>query len=129
MDYSESVEMYLEVIYQIEKSYNVVKSVDVSKKLGISKPSVTKALKTLTKKGLIIHEPYKDIILTDIGRKKAKFISEKHQYITDFLTQSLNIDTKLAEKDACRIEHVISADTITAIKRYLEKKSESKLKI
>ncbi len=118
----ESREMYLEVIYRLEQKNGKVLSVDIAKELGYSKPSVSRAMGVLTEAGFITHTPYGDITLTDEGREKAKMIYLSHRLLTDFLTQILGVDADVAEADACKIEHVISEQTLNAIESYMQEK-------
>ena len=119
MDVSESLEMYLEAILELEAKNSVVRSVDIARFLGVTKPSVNRAMSNLKKEGYINQEPYGDIAFTEKGRNKANSIHELHHVITDFLIKSLGIDVAVAEADACRMEHVISSETVKAIKAYL----------
>jgi Mn-dependent DtxR family transcriptional regulator len=119
MDVSESLEMYLEAILELESKNNVVRSVDIARFLSVTKPSVNRAMSHLKKEGYIKQEPYGDVMLTEKGRNKASRIHELHHVITDFLTTSLGIDVSVAESDACRMEHVISAETVKAMKMFL----------
>lgn len=122
MDISESVEMYLEAILELEAKNNVVRSVDIARFLGVTKPSVNRAMTNLKNEGYILMEPYGDIVFTDKGRQTARHIHELHHIITDFLVGSLGISPELAEADACRIEHVISPEVVQAMKAYNSKK-------
>ncbi len=118
MDFSESAEMYLEAILELESKNKTVRSVDIARFLSVTKPSVNRAMHSLKKEGYILKEPYGDITFTQKGREKAIRIHEMHHTITDFLIKSLGIDAKVAEADACRIEHVISAQTLSAMRAY-----------
>ncbi len=118
MDFSESVEMYLEAILELEARNSVVRSVDIARFLGVTKPSVNRAMTNLKNEGYIRQEPYGDITFTEKGRSKAASIHELHHVITDFLVRSLSISADLAEADACRIEHVISPEVVQAMKTY-----------
>lgn len=120
MDFSESAEMYLEAILELESKNAVVRSVDVARFLGVTKPSVNRAMSNLKKEGYIQQEPYGDIMFTEKGRQKAARIHELHHVITDFLVGTLGIDSDVAEADACRMEHVISSETVKAMKAYLK---------
>jgi Mn-dependent DtxR family transcriptional regulator len=122
MDFSESIEMYLEAILELEAKNSVVRSVDVARFLGVTKPSVNRAMTNLKNEGYIRQEPYGDITFTDKGRNKASRIHELHHIITDFLVSSLGISPDLAEADACRIEHVISPEVVQAMRAYNNKK-------
>ncbi|NLT96978.1 MAG: metal-dependent transcriptional regulator [Christensenellaceae bacterium] len=119
---SESVEMYLEAILELEARNSVVRSVDIARFLGVTKPSVNRAMTNLKNEGYILMEPYGDIVFTEKGRETAKHIHELHHVITDFLVNSLGISPELAEADACRIEHVISPEVVQAMKEYNKKR-------
>ncbi len=124
MDFSESVEMYLEAILELEAKNNVVRSVDIARFLGVTKPSVNRAMTNLKNEGYIHQEPYGDITFTDKGRNKAISIHEMHHIITDFLMGSLDISAELAEADACRMEHVISPEVVQAMRVYNKKRQQ-----
>ena len=121
MDSSESLEMYLEAILELEENGESVRSVDIARFLGVTKPSVSRAMSNLKKEGYIQQEPYGSVSFTEKGREKAGRIHECHHIITDFLVKTLRINPATAEADACRMEHVISSETILAIKDYLKK--------
>lgn len=121
---NESQEMYLEVIYNIDQKNEVIRSIDIANELGYSKPSVSRAINKLKKDGFIAQEPYGHITMTDAGKKMAEKIKNKHVYLTEYLCLSLGLDKELAEKDACRIEHVVSKETMIAVKEYVAKNSK-----
>lgn len=118
---SESMEMYLETIYLLEKSEGHAHVVEIGRELGISKAGVTKASNQLKRLGYIFKEPYGSITLTEKGRKSAKEIYLKHKKISQYLASTLDIDMKEAEKNACRLEHIISENMYSAICSYLDK--------
>ena len=113
--------MYLEVIYDIDQRNEVIRSIDIANQLGYSKPSVNRAINKLKQEGLISQEPYGQITMTNQGRELAKRIKNKHIYLTEYLSLSLGIDKETAEKDACRIEHVVSKETMAAVIDYVNK--------
>ena len=116
-DMHESGEMYLESILQLTKEHGTVRSVDLAAFMGFSKPSVSRAVGLLKDKGYIIVDNG-NLILTEEGRKLAERIYERHHVLTDFLV-SIGVDETVADEDACRIEHVISEDSFSAIKKII----------
>lgn len=120
MKLRESSEMYLETILKLEGDKGVVRSVDIANELKYTKPSVNRAMGILKEKGYITKEPYGSVMLTETGKQKAQKIHNAHHIITDFLVAVLKVDKKLAEIDACKIEHIISEKTLVAMKEYLK---------
>ena len=117
----ESGEDYIETIYRLKKSKGVVYSIDVAKEFGYSRPSVSRAMGILRDEGLItMDEVSKEIRLTEKKKKKAVEIYDKHKTLTAFLQKVAGVSEKIAETDACRIEHIISASTFRGIKNYMK---------
>lgn len=117
----ESGEDYIETIYRLKKKNGVVYSIDVARELGYSRPSVSRAMGILRDEEYItMDEVGKEINLTEKGRKKAVEIYDKHKTLTLFLQKVAGVSEKIAETDACRIEHIISASTFRGIKNYMK---------
>ena len=112
-----TMEDYLEVIGQLGKKDEVVRVKNIARQLNVKMPSVTEALKTLVKDGLIRHEKYGYVELTQRGGRIAEEIYSRHQTLFKFLNQILGIDARAAEEDACKMEHTISS---TARKKLIE---------
>ena len=112
---SKSLEDYLEAVYMVAQKKKIVRVKDLIKKLDVKTASVIGALKKLEQKGLVEHEHYGYIELTPEGKKKAMRIYEKHTVLIRFLTDFLKVDNKIAEKDACLMEHYISDETFNKI--------------
>lgn len=108
---SESIEDYLEVILDLEKSNKVARAKEIAKRLNINRGSVTGGLKNLTEKGLINYQPYSYITLTPKGKRIAVEITRRHEVLRDFLENVLGVDQQTAEKNACRMEHAIDRKT------------------
>ncbi len=121
--YNESAENYLETILILSTRLPVVRSVDVANELDFKKSSVSIAMKNLREKNHITVTDAGYIYLTDEGRAIAEMIYERHQTLTKCL-ESLGVDPVIAEKDACKIEHVISQESFDAIKKHCVKTKE-----
>lgn len=117
MKVNESSENYLETILILSRKLPVVRSVDISNELGFKKSSVSVAMKNLKEKKYITVTDAGFIYLTDAGKNIASMIYERHEFISQWLI-SLGVDEQVATEDACRIEHVISAESFSAIKKY-----------
>lgn len=118
MKIQESAENYLETILMISERKPQVRSIDIVNELEFSKPSVSIAMKNLRENGYILMDQDGHITLTDSGRKIAETIYERHKLLSRWLA-GLGVDEITAVKDACRIEHVISAESFEAIKRHV----------
>ena len=115
---NESAENYLETILILSKRLPVVRSVDIANELGFKKSSVSIAMKNLREKEHITVTDAGFIYLTESGRAIAEMIYERHQLISSWLI-SLGVDPTVATEYACKMEHVISAESFDAIKKYV----------
>ena len=115
----ESGEMYLEYIYILAQQNNYVRAIDIVNLSGYSKPSISRALGLLKADNLITVDDKGHIYLTDLGYEEAKKIYERHKILKKFL-EKIGVSENTAEKDACKIEHIISDETLNAIKKQIQ---------
>ena len=101
-----------------EKGY--ARSVDIATGLGVSKPSVSVAMKQLREGGFILMDKDNYISLTDSGMEIAQRIYERHKVLTKILVM-IGVDPEIAQEDACKVEHDISAQTFDAIKAQIDR--------
>ncbi len=120
MHLQESGEMYLETIHILTQNNPAVRSIDIVEHMGYSKPSVSRAVGLLKNGGYITVNEHGHIHLTEEGLAVAERMYERHTLISEFLI-SLGVDAQVAGEDACKIEHVISADSFAAIKKHMGK--------
>ena len=120
MKLQESGQMYLETIFVLSREKNVVHSIDVSEHMGYSKPSVSRAIGLLKNGGYVEMAEDGALTLTEAGQELAEKIYERHTVLTEMLV-SMGVDRETATEDACKMEHDISDESLTAIKRYVEK--------
>lgn len=119
MQIRESAENYLETILILSqrKGKGEVRSIDIVNELEFSKPSVSVAMKNLRENGYITVNKDGYIELTDKGSEIAEKMYERHTLLSKWLI-TLGVDEKVAVEDACRMEHVISAESFAAIKKH-----------
>ena len=110
-----SGEDYLEAILVLHKKMGMVRSVDVARYMEVTKPSVCHAVATLRDGGFLIMDEDRFLHLTDVGREVAEKIYERHCFFTEQLIAA-GVDPKTAEADACRIEHIISNESVARLK-------------
>ena len=120
MNIYESAEDYLERILILQERNKEVRSIDIAHDMGFSKPSISVAMKKLKEAGLINIDKNGFITLTKEGHVIADKVYERHCVLTKVLT-SIGVSEEQAEKDACKVEHVISEETFEAIKDHIEK--------
>lgn len=116
---SASLEDYLEAIYKIIEEKQGVKAIEISRKLGVGRSSVTEALKTLADKKLVNYGRYDVISLTETGEKAAQEVIAKHNVLCEFFVEILGLSTAEAEKNACRVEHVLSETASNRLKDFM----------
>ena len=117
-----SGEDYLQAILVLHKNMGMVRSVDVARHMEVTKPSVCHAVATLREGGFLTMDSDYFLHLTDVGREVAEQIYEKHRFFTDRLIEA-GVDPEAAERDACRMEHVISDESFQRLKAVSEQKS------
>ncbi|WP_333651123.1 metal-dependent transcriptional regulator [Lacrimispora sp.] len=115
MQTNESSENYLETILILSKTLPVVRSVDVAEEMGFKKSSVSVAMKHLRERNHITVTKEGFIYLTEEGKKIAEMIYERHEMLSDWLVR-LGVSKEVADRDACKMEHVISKESFEAIK-------------
>lgn len=121
MNIHESGENYLETILILQNKLGFVRSVDIANELDYTKPSISRAVSILKSADYITVEESGQILLTQKGLDKANEIYDRHRIITKFLAQALGVSGETADQDACRIEHIISAETFSKIREYVDK--------
>lgn len=110
-----SGEDYLEAILVLQKKMGMVRPVDIARHMGFTKPSITHAITTLQVGGFVERDEGGFIRLTDVGREVAEKIYERHCFFTEQLIAA-GVDPRIAEVDACRIEHIISNESFSRLK-------------
>ena len=116
---TQSLEDYLEAVYILISEDRPAQVRDVAKMLAVKMPSVVKAIHELKKLGLVTQKPYSAIELTVKGARVAKHVLNRHTLLRSFLMK-LGVSRRNADKDACLMEHILSAETIDRIRSYTE---------
>ncbi len=119
MEIHESGEDYLETILILENRMGYVRAVDIAGEMGYSKPTISIAMRRLRENGYIDVDERRDIHLTAMGREVAERIYERHVLLTKLL-EALGVDGDTAAREACKIEHDISADTFSRLRNYYD---------
>jgi DtxR family Mn-dependent transcriptional regulator len=112
---TQSLEDYLEMVSFLSDE-GEVRVTDIATRLKVSKPSVLTALRTLEEQGLLEHERYRTVTLTEKGARRAAGIRDRHNFLTAFLRDTLGVSPETAEEDACKMEHILSEETLKRMK-------------
>ncbi|MBN2136482.1 MAG: metal-dependent transcriptional regulator [Sedimentisphaerales bacterium] len=120
IELSASLEDYIEAIFNLSEESGIARSKDIAGMLKVSKSSVTGALKLLKDKGLANYEPYGHVTLTDVGRAAAAEIARKHDILKSFFEGILGIKRDIAQKAACKAEHVLGPEIMGRLLLFTE---------
>ena len=115
-----SAEDYLKTIYEIAKEKKIVRIKDIKDKLKVKASSAINAVKILASKNLLVHERYGYIELTAQGIAVGRDLYERHLALYRFLNQVLQLDSDIARKDACAIEHYLHPKTVNRVVKLLD---------
>ncbi len=122
MKQKKTTENYLKTVYMLSKKGDV-HSIQIAESLGVSRPTVSVSLKALESEGYLYLDETKVVHLTEKGKDIAKNIYERHKTLKDLLI-SLGVSETTAAKDACEMEHTVSAESFFAIKKILKKQAD-----
>ncbi len=119
--FSQSLEDYLEtILIQIAQSADRSARVsDIANTLNVKKPSVVRAIEELKLHSLVKHKPYGKIFLTAKGEKYAEKVYQRHKLLLRFFHEILGVSYKIAERDACTIEHHISVESLEKLREFI----------
>ena len=117
---SSQMEDYLEAIYHLCRERGVARVKAIANRLDVSNPSVVGAMKKLKDRNLVVQEPYGYVRLTVEGEKIAGAVTHRHEVLSNFLEEILDLDRETASRDACKIEHAVSPETVMRLRAVAE---------
>jgi len=117
---SSEAEEYLETIYRLEKKTGFAKTLELARQLEVVPGSVTNTIEGLERRGLVVHEPYKGVKLTEEGRKLALEVLRRHRLAERLLIDVLRLDWSQVHDAACKLEHAIPKDIIEPLEKALK---------
>ncbi len=115
---SESLEDYLEVIYQLVQEKKVARVRDIAARKGVKMSSVVGALRRLSAAELIFYQAREFVEMTEAGEELARLLLARHEFLTKFFVDILGVDAVQAEDEACSVEHVLSPTTMRRLRRF-----------
>ncbi len=122
-----SMENYLEAVYELSAQTGSARVSDIAARMNVSKASVNNAMNVLHQRGLVENERYREIYLTEEGRRIGRLTSQKHLILQTLLQEVMGVDEEQANEDACAMEHVISGVSTERILQFLQQRGLSPL--
>jgi DtxR family Mn-dependent transcriptional regulator len=110
---SSAVEDYTKAIYALQvrgEEGEAVSTNAVAERLGVTPASASQMVKRLGEAGLVTHEPYHGVVLTDAGRKVALEVMRHHRLLELYLVESLGVPWDRVHQEAEVLEHVLSEE-------------------
>ena len=123
MPLTSSMEDYLETVLVLQQEKGYVRCVDISNHMSVTKPSVSRAVKELSKKNYLVKKDDGTLSLTETGKRIALQIYEKHRFFTRQLIEA-GVSPDIAAQDACKLEHVISEVSFSKLKAAVKQNEE-----
>ncbi len=115
-----AMEDYLEAIFDLDQEKRTVRVKDIAKRMDVKMPTVSGMLKTLNERGLVHYEKYEYVELTQNGAGVGKEMRRRHEAIFKFLTEMLQVDAEVADEEACKMEHVLSVETLERLTDFMD---------
>ena len=128
MNKTESRVDYLETILLLMRKNGGVRSIDIANELNYSKASISRAVGILKENNYISVDRSGQITFTEEGQKRAEAVYDRHITIKSFLKDIVGISSETAERDACKIEHIISDESFEKIKKMVTENEKKSLK-
>lgn len=114
-----TIEDYAELVYIIQKEKQKVHTNDVATALDINPASVTEIFQKLSDEGYINYKKYSGVTLTKKGKDIAIKTKKRHDTLKNFLV-IIGVDEKIADEDACKIEHNVNKETMKKLRKFVE---------
>jgi DtxR family Mn-dependent transcriptional regulator len=120
---SRKAEDYLEAILNVTLEKGYARTKDVAEQLGLSPSSVVEMFRKLDSLGLVEYRRYEGVVFRPEGRRIAEVIKYRHDTLKKFLLL-IGVSDKVAEQDACFMEHELNPETVRRIRLFLETMDE-----
>jgi len=117
---TESLEDYLETIYNLIRNQKVARVKEIAKARNVRMASVTTAMHRLSEMGLVDYNQREFIQLTKEGEEAARRIITRHELLVRFFSEFLKVSKGHADLDACAVEHHLSDESVDRMVRFFE---------
>ncbi len=103
---------YLMAIHHLRKEFGYARGTDVAQRLDVSRGAVSIAVSQLKKHDFVTEDPHRFLLLTEKGGEVAKRIEQNFSILSKFMEEVLGVSTEVAHADACKMEHLLSPETV-----------------
>ena len=107
---SDAVENYAKAIYALEQRDDTVTTNAIAERMGVTAASASGMVKKLDGLGLVSHQPYKGVKLTEAGERVALEVIRHHRLLELYLAESLDVPWDRVHAEAEVLEHVLSEE-------------------
>jgi Mn-dependent DtxR family transcriptional regulator len=111
---------HLTAVKELRESRGYARVTDVARLLNITTGSASTNLKNLKSKGFITEDENRFLELTEEGLQLAQAVLTRKEIFFRFLVDVLNVNNDQAEIDACKTEHLISAETAAKLEKFVQ---------
>jgi Mn-dependent DtxR family transcriptional regulator len=111
---------HLLAVMDLRKERGYARVTDVARELNITTGSASTNLKSLKAKGLVLEDDNRFLILSPEGEKLAQAVLARKNIFQKFLVEILKVNKEQAEIDACKTEHLISAETARKLEAFIK---------
>ncbi|HMO51381.1 MAG TPA: metal-dependent transcriptional regulator [Kiritimatiellia bacterium] len=119
---------YLMTIHELLEAQGYARVTDIAKQLNITRGSCSISLKPLKKRGLVVEDHNKFLLLSEEGQRLARVVEKNDELLEVFFKEVLGVNDDQAEVDACKIEHLLSIETSIKLCSFIElMKSDEKV--
>ncbi len=113
-------EDYLETIAELTESHGHAHVRDIAEARRVTMATVSEAVRNLARQGLVHHDSWGTVTLTERGAQKAREVRRRHGILLEFFRDLLGLPAELAEREACTIEHSVAPETLGRIEALVE---------
>jgi DtxR family Mn-dependent transcriptional regulator len=115
-----ALEDYLETILILVREQGFARVRDIAKARKVKSSSVSPALKRLDELGLVKYVQREYVGLTDAGERVARRVLARHDLLTRFFSEVLQMSPAASEQEACAMEHNLSPEAMDRLVRFFE---------
>ncbi len=107
---------YLKVIWNAQEwSRDKVSTKMLAEKIGVSASTASESIRKLAEQGLVNHEKYGAVTLTESGRRAALAMVRRHRLLEAFLVKELGYSWDEVHDEAEVLEHAVSDRLVARI--------------